>query len=86
MSREGVCIHGALRRQCETCDLADQLEKMTKERYAWMELAGATQAYWDTEVESRIRPTHGNIRAYQAAKSRWKTASSLAALNPPRGK
>ena len=33
MSREGVCIHGALRRQCETCDLADQLEKMTKERY-----------------------------------------------------
>ena len=29
MTREGVCIHGGLRRQCETCDLADQLEKMT---------------------------------------------------------
>ena len=41
MSREGVCIHGALRRQCETCDLADQLEKMTKERDSWKRLADA---------------------------------------------
>lgn len=25
-TRPGVCIHGGLRRQCETCDLADRLE------------------------------------------------------------
>jgi len=29
-----TCIHGYLRRQCEACDLADQLEDMTAERDA----------------------------------------------------
>ncbi len=24
--KSGVCIHGALRRKCETCDLADRLD------------------------------------------------------------
>ena len=41
MSREGVCIHGALRRQSETCDLAERLEKMTKERDALLRYAKA---------------------------------------------
>jgi chromosome segregation ATPase len=38
----GVCLHGSLRRQCETCDLADQLEladqridALTAERDDW---------------------------------------------------
>ena len=28
-TREGVCVHGGLRRQCETCDLAERLEVLS---------------------------------------------------------
>lgn len=32
--RAGVCRHGALRRSCETCDLAEDLAKVEAERDA----------------------------------------------------
>lgn len=30
--RPGICIHGSLRRSCETCDLAERLEACERER------------------------------------------------------
>jgi hypothetical protein len=38
-----TCQHGQLRRQCEICDLEEQLAAMTKERDEWKAKAEANE-------------------------------------------
>jgi len=43
-SREGVCKHGGLRRQCETCDLAEEVDSLALQADALREALRATLA------------------------------------------
>ena len=60
-SREGVCKHGGLRRQCETCDLAEEVAALAAERdrlakvaEAAKELERETPELWGDLVEDGI--------------------------------
>jgi hypothetical protein len=50
-SREGVCKHGGLRRQCETCDLAEEVDSLAAERDRLLKVAEAAQTVMDNQAE-----------------------------------
>lgn len=50
--KSGVCIHGALRRQCETCDLADRLDAAE----AKCKALEADLSQWRGQAEAVIDP------------------------------
>ena len=60
---EGVCIHGGLRRQCETCNLADRLEQADEKLRAIATLVNgfhneAVHAWWETGEPPPGNPRH----------------------------
>ena len=68
--KSGVCIHGALRRQCEACDLAEQVAALEAKCKA---LEGALEAALD------IASTHGEAKNEAVRRLRQQQAALSAA-------
>ena len=68
MSREGVCIHGALRRQCETCDLAEKLETLST---AMQRFRKAVHPVLRGMAVNRIGVPEASRQTAQEAESYW---------------
>ena len=73
--RPGICKHGGLRRCCETCDLADEVDRLTAENEWLREALNAAP-----HVEVYDQTIRYDFQWPQYAK--WYTETRLAALNP----
>ena len=77
-TREGVCIHGGLRRQCETCDLAERLDALQVKAHRLAEAAkhmdqcfGEDGYEFDKEMTMRrLAGLQDALAAYQASKEK----------------
>ena len=81
--KSGVCIHGALRRQCETCDLAEQLEALEARCKALERVAHLADLLW--REASKVE--RGDESYYETSPRLMELmADALAALSaaPPR--
>ena len=79
--KSGVCIHGALRRQCETCDLAEQLEALEARCKALERAAHLADLLW--REASKVE--RGDESYYETSPRLMELmADALAAPPPPR--
>ena len=65
MTHPGICIHGGLRRRCETCDLADRLEVAESQLAALqeaLERAEQAEASLSAEVEKHDEEAYEDMR------------------------